>query len=167
MNKSNDFRGHVAEAVKTLQIPESNFWLVSLYQYEDILVSILNEFTDLGNKGLNCGWWWNDFNQPKASFHLAYPPGILEQLIPPEEIVWFIPEDSFYQKQNGLHWVYEGKLKTVVAVIGEMYAFEYYIASKKFKWLLGETHHDVLVGTGNYIVERIENYKTNRDSTEG
>ena len=41
-----------------------------------------------------------------------------------------------------------------------MYAFEYYIASKKKEWLLAETHHDVLVGTGDYIVEKIENYKT-------
>ena len=57
MNKSNDFRGHVAEAVKTLQITEADFRLISLYQYEDILVSIFNKFTSLGKKGLNCGWW--------------------------------------------------------------------------------------------------------------
>ena len=159
MNKSYDFRGHVAEAVKTLQISQDDFHLISLYKYEEVLVSVLNEFTTLGKKGLNCGWWWNDFKQPKASVYLDYPPGILEQLIPSDEVVWFIAEDSSYQKKNGFHWVYEGKLKTVVAVLGEMYGFEYYIASKKLKWLLGETHHNVLVGTGDYIVDKIESYK--------
>ena len=37
MNKSYDFRGHVAEAVKTLQIYQDDFYLISLYKYGDII----------------------------------------------------------------------------------------------------------------------------------
>lgn len=162
MNKSNDFRGDIAEAVKELQVPHADIRLVSLYQYEQILVSILNKFTVLGKKGMETIWWWNDFKQPTASIHLGYPPGILNQLIPPEEIVWFIAEYPYGGKKNGGHWLYEGKLKTIVSVIGEMYGFEYYIASKKLDWLIGETHHDVLVGTGDYIVQKIEDFKDKR-----
>ena len=150
MNKSNDFRGHIAEAVKTLQISSNDFRLVSLYEYEDILVSILDRFTILGKKGIYCNWWWNDFKKPTASIYHEYPHRILEQLIPPEEKVWFIAENTCSGKNNGCHWVYEGTLATVVSVIGEMYyGFEYYLASKKLAWLLGETHHNVLVGTGD------------------
>ena len=36
MNKSYDFRGHVAEAVKTLQISENYFYLISLYDVADL-----------------------------------------------------------------------------------------------------------------------------------
>ena len=54
-------------------------------------------------------------------------------------------EDTHSGKQNGFHWLYEGKLETVVSIIGETtYGFEYYIASKKLQWLIGETHHFVL-----------------------
>ena len=53
MNKSNVLREHIAEAVKTLQVSTDDFHLVSLYKYEDILVSILNKFTVLDAIALN------------------------------------------------------------------------------------------------------------------
>ncbi|WP_425556402.1 DUF6756 family protein [Hymenobacter saemangeumensis] len=37
-----------------------------------------------------------------------------------------------------------------------MYAFEYYLVSKKYEWLLGVNHHDVLFGVGELMVQRIK-----------
>lgn len=104
MNKSIDLREHITEVVKTLQVSTEDFHLVSLYKYEDILVSILNKFTVLGKKGIGCNWWWNNFKKPTASVYHEYPPGILEQLIPSQEKVWFIVEDTHSGKQNGFHF---------------------------------------------------------------
>ena len=84
MNKSNDFRGHIAEIEKTLQISEEDFRLVNLYKYEDISVSVMNKSTTLGNKCLDCSWW-NNFRESRAFADLNYPLRTLEQLIPPKE----------------------------------------------------------------------------------
>lgn len=104
MNKSNDLREHITEVVKTLQVLTEDFHLVSLYKYEDVLVSILDKFTVLGKKGIGYNWWYNDFKKTTASIYHEYSPGILKQLIPSQEKVWFIVEDTHSGKQNGFHF---------------------------------------------------------------
>ncbi len=81
---------------------------------------------------------------------------IVEPLLASEETVWFVAEDERGTKQNGNFWLYEGKIKPIVSLLGEMIAFEYYLVPKKLDWLLCETHHDVLVGVGEPIVERLK-----------
>lgn len=55
MTRRSDFRVDFEEAAKTLNLSSHDFSLVSLHEYERILVSILDRFTNLGKKGLNYG----------------------------------------------------------------------------------------------------------------
>nr|WP_180969996.1 DUF6756 family protein [Deinococcus planocerae] len=42
------------------------------------------------------------------------------------------------------------------AVLDELFLFEYYIVDKGYGWLLCETHHNMLIGVGQLIVERMQ-----------
>jgi hypothetical protein len=155
-----DFRVDIDEAVASLRLSPEDFKLVNLYKYEQILVSILDKFTTLGKHGLSCAWLWQHFKEPQFSFYSEnawkHLPEIVEPLLAPEETFWFIAEDDRRTKQNGNFWLYEGKLKPISSLLGEMTAFEYYLVPKKLDWLLCETHHDVLIRVGEPIIERLK-----------
>jgi hypothetical protein len=108
MTQFSDFRADIEEAVKALSLSTDTFKLVSLHEYQSILVSILERFTMLGKKGLNASWWWGALKEPHASIHVAYPPSVLQKLVPPQERVWFVAEDWRRTKRNGNFWLYEG-----------------------------------------------------------
>jgi hypothetical protein len=163
MTQSSDFRADIEEAVKALSLSASTFKLVSLHEYEPILVSILERFTTLGKKGLNASWLWAALQEPHTSIHVAYPPGVLQKLVLPQEKVWFVAEDWRRTKRHGNFWLYEGTVAAIVKLLGEVHGFEYCIVSKKFEWLLGEDHHGVLTGVGQLVMEKIENLKTSSE----
>lgn len=163
MAQSSDFRADIEEAVKALRLSANTFRLVNLHEYEPSLVSILERFTTLGKKGVNYSWW-GSLKEPHVSIHVAYPPGVLQKLVPPQERVWFVAEDWRGTKRHGNFWLYEGTVAAIVKLLGEMYGFEYYIVSKKFEWLLGEDHHGVLIGVGQVVIERIENLKASSET---
>jgi len=158
-----DFRVEIDEVAASLRLAAEDFKSVSLFKYEQILVSILDKFTTLGKSGLYNAWLWEHFKEPKFSISLEeawkHLPETLEPLLSPEEMLWFVAEDERGTKQNGNFWLYEGKIKAIVSVIGEMTAFEYYLVPKKLDWLLCETHHDVLVGVGEPIIKRLKTKK--------
>lgn len=159
-----DFRVDIDEAVASLRLTPEDFKPVNLFKYEDILVSILDKFTTLGKRGLSYSWLWEHFKEPRFSFYSEdswkHLPEIVAPLVAPEETLWFIAEDERGTKQNGNFWLYEGKIKPIISLLGEMTAFEYYLVPKKLNWLLCETHHDVLVGVGEPIVERLKTKKS-------
>lgn len=161
--KRTDFRIEIDEAVKTLGIPAEDFKPANLYRYEDILVSIMDKFTTLGKLGLMKCWPWTDFKEPGFSFAPPEPLDHLEEIIAPisspEETFWFIVEDEPGTKINDNFWLYEGKLKAIVTVLRESYDFEYYIVDKRLNWLLCETHHDVLIGVGEPIIQSLKTIK--------
>lgn len=159
MKQPSDFRADIEATVEVLNFSVNDFSLVSLHEYEQILVSILDQFTTLGKKGLNNSRWWESFKEPYTSIHLSYAPGILQKLVPPKETVWFVAEDWRGTKQHSNFWLYESTVDVIAKLLGEMHGFEYYIVSKKFEWLLGEDHHGVLIGVGKPIVERIKSLK--------
>ena len=155
-----DFRVEIDEAVASLRLTPEQFKPVSLLKYAQILISILDKFTTLGERGLSYSWLWEHFKEPQFSFYSEdawkHLSEIVEPLVAPEETLWFIAEDERGTKQNGNFWLYEGKLNAIVSLLGEMTAFEYYLVPKKLDWLLCETHHDVLVGVGEPIIERLK-----------
>lgn len=159
MTQSAGFRADIDEAIKALNLSTDQFRLVELHQHEQILVAILERFTTLGKKGLNYPWWWTSLKEPRASIYDDYAPSLLEQLLPPQEVVWFIAEDVKRTKRNGNFWLYEGTVAAIVQLLGELFAFEYYLVSKKFEWLVGEDHSGILIGVGEPIVSAITNVK--------
>ena len=51
--------------------------------------------------------------------------------------------------------VYDSTPQAAQAVIGECYAFEYYLIAKDLSWLLCENHHDTLIGVGDEVRRRM------------
>lgn len=164
MTQRSDFRIDIEEAKQALNLSQNDFRLVSLHEYERILIAIIDKFTTLGKKGLGYYWWWDSLKKPISSIQMEYAPAVLTKLVPPQETVWFIAEDWLSTKLHGKFWLYEGKVAAVTELLGEMYGFEYYVVSKKFEWLLGEDHHGILIGVGYPVVEKIEYLKSNREN---
>lgn len=151
-----DMRTHIATVVEVLHLNQDDFDLVSLHKHEAILVSILDSFTTLGKKGLSYGWWWEHFKGERFSIQTTSTLEIIAKLIPSDERAWFVFEDSLRTKKHGDFWLYEGKLAAGLAVIDELYGFEYYIVGKKFDWLLCENHHSVLISVGESINTKLK-----------
>jgi hypothetical protein len=77
----------------------------------------------------------------------------LDKLIPQDEKVWLLAQDT-----NKI-WLYEGYVCQIVNIIKECYAFEYYIVSQKYLWLLCENHHGCLIGIGCKVIERMKSFR--------
>jgi hypothetical protein len=160
-----DSRAEIEEAVQELGLLPSDFRALGVYEYENILISIIDRFTTLGRKGVNEIWLWNSFKEPRSSMQLDYPTAVLREFVPLEETVWFVAEDWNRHKRHGNYWLYEGKITAIVDLLGEMHGFEYYVVSKKFEWLLCENHHGILMAVGQFMVEKLERLKENYRST--
>ncbi len=54
-------------------------------------------------------------------------------------------------------WYYEGNTDAMITVIEETAGIdEFYIFDKKFTWLAGQNHHDVIFATGSEKIERLK-----------
>jgi hypothetical protein len=58
-----------------------------------------------------------------------------------QQKVWFVAEDS----DSPSFPVHDATPAAAQAVIGECYAFEYYLIAKDLRWLLCENHHDTMM----------------------
>ena len=100
-------------------------------------------------------WWWESFKAPSEYIHFVDGFGFEEvpNLVPnPNEVVWFVVEDT----QSHCYPIFEATVSDAVKVIGECFAYEYYLIPKNKDWLICETHHNSVVGVGNEITSRIK-----------
>ena len=100
----------------------------------------------------NPRWWWEHFPS-STSRHFPKGDGCsqLVKLLPnPDEPVWFVAEDFVSPEFS----VWEASPRDIQAILGECYAFEYYLIQKQFQWLLCENHHDVLIAVGKEVEHR-------------
>ncbi|MEW8424811.1 MAG: DUF6756 family protein [Candidatus Thiodiazotropha sp.] len=118
----------------------------------DILYrSLIDVFVDGGDRR----WWWEAFSSPSESITINDGKGFerLLQLVPDiNELVWFVVEDD----QLPYYPIFEASTKNIVKVIGECFAFEYYLVPKDKSWLLCENHHNRIIGVGNKVVLSIQ-----------
>ena len=68
-----------------------------------------------------------------------------------KEVIWFIAEDS----QLPYYPIFEFNTENAVKIIGECFAYEYYIVPKHKRWLLCENHHDDAIGVGDEIISTL------------
>ncbi len=61
-----DFRSQLDTVRVTAGVAHADFKLVSLNQYEAILLKIIERFTTLNRSGLNALWLWDSFQELKA-----------------------------------------------------------------------------------------------------
>ncbi|WOB06925.1 DUF6756 family protein [Piscinibacter gummiphilus] len=153
-------RDTLNEVAGVLALDAKRFRLLRPHEYEPILEAITEQFLNVGTKGLNYYRWWENFKGSTASFHAADAYKLLPKLLPHNQALWFIVEDS--SKKAAPFWVYEADAEAINQVLAESHQFEYYIVSKKQDWLLCETHHEVLVAVGEPMIRALSNAKTER-----
>lgn len=131
-------RADINEAIKGQTKLTFNF--VSLHRFQDILDQIAERFLKQGKRDLNKIWLWNEFrNEIKSS----QPADVILELtsrLEPQDCFWFIASD-----ESGKYWVAESNGSSIITVLREMYAFEYYILDRKMTWILCENHHGMLI----------------------
>ncbi len=148
-----NLRGKINEIIKELHLPNEEFHLVRLTKYKQILISIIEKFTNLEKTNINV-WWWDYFNEPIYHFYPKDVFNVLPNIIDNEETVWFVIEDEAKEQEH--FWLYEGKINAIISVLKELSCVEYYIVSKNLEWIICENHHDILIGSGNLITEKMK-----------
>jgi hypothetical protein len=143
-------KDEINEAIKTLVIDKNEFVELENVFAKQLLNKIEDHFVELKNKR----WWWECFRYPFTSVNFNNNRSFtyLSKVVPnPKEKVWFIAEED----QLPFFPIYEGNTETIERIIGECYAFEYYLVDKTFNWLLCETHHNDLIVIGKELEERL------------
>ena len=142
----------IQAAVKVLGLATDEFRLLPPAEGESVYLASLRHFVSSDRR-----WWWEDFRKPattvafEAGDGWKFMPGIVPN---PDESVWFIAEED----QLPFYPVFETTVRIATRIIGECYGFEYYFVSKKFDWLICETHHNKVCAVGVAIEERLKHY---------
>jgi len=155
-------RAKIAEALRRLDIPETEFSPLRQHQYAPILDRILETFTRFGSQGKNQMWLWEGFKGRTEVLQVEHNngPNCLARLLAMEDRVWFIAEDWEGDKKSGNFWIFEGQVAAITSVLREIHAFEYYLVAKDFSWLICENHHDQIIGIGKPVDEKIRNLRS-------
>lgn len=148
-----NLRDKINVVIKELNLANEDFQLVRLTRYKQILLSILDKFTVLKKTQIN-KWWWNFFRESNYYFYPDNVFNALSSLIDEREPVWFVIDDE--SKESASYWLYEGKIHAITSVLKELSFTEYYIVSKKLEWIICENHHNLLLGSGHLIVEKMK-----------
>ena len=141
----------IENALRKLGVPPESFRLLSDEEGSVLYQELFEEFVT----GADRRWWWEAFSKPSSSKNFEDGRGFerIEELVPnPEERVWFVVEED----QLPFFPIYEATPNIIQKVIGECYAFEYYIIPKSKAWLLCENHHNLVIGVGKQISSRLE-----------
>ena len=143
-------KGEISEAVRRLQVPNSEFSEIPESEARRLFAAFLARFTG----GADVRWWWEMFSGPSSTWSPADGRGFerLTQIVPdPDELLWFVAEDD----QLEFYPVYEASARVAQKIIGGCYGFEYYLISKDLKWLVCENHHDRLIAVGEEVTGRL------------
>jgi hypothetical protein len=149
-----DLRRDIEEACKTLRIPRGDFSpLPHTTDWHLLEEGIYSAFCKIEGKG-RPRWLWNNYKREWYGLELEGSPDIiLNQLISVTETVWFMAYDG----DNFLF--YQGKVQAIQKLLPELtYLDEYYFINKKWEWLLSVNHHDILSGTGAFIINQLKSF---------
>lgn len=151
-----NLRKGILKVKKENALDDNLFKEVSHLEYSEILKKINSTFL-VTHKYDDSVWWWKSYKELKSyaiHFREGYAFDILDKIVPSkDQKYWFIASE-----QNGKYWLYESNINTIKLMIGEMYGFEYYIVDKKYTWILCENHHDILIGLGEYVTEKLQKF---------
>ena len=154
-----DLRADIERVRKDLKLSEEDFSEVNINEWQSVQQNIKINFLHERSHNLSVTWLWNDFKAETFVFACESDPyKKLDLLIDEDEVVWFFVNETVNEKTK--YWFYQGRIKAIQEVIGEAVGLdEYYIASKKYKWMLCVNHHDILIGAGDIIPKLKEKEK--------
>jgi hypothetical protein len=162
MTGTENMRSTLATAARDAGCSDADFSLVSLHEYQRVLDQIVDRFCGARRGVLNATWLWQHLVGPKETIQTARALEYLEALLPLDDRVWFIAEDWYCTKKHGNYWLYETTVSAAIRVLREAHAFEYYLVKRDLSWLVCETHHDVVIGTGQEVVRSMQRARASR-----
>jgi hypothetical protein len=145
---------------KELKISSENFIEVKHYSYENILKQIGERFTNLGARATKYFWLNHNLKGDVVSFMPKSEEDvtkILRVIIPDNPILWFIGAETYKGKSK--YWLYESDLNSAIAILDEMYFFDFYLVDKKYNWLISEEDYGVLLSVGEPVASNLQRYK--------
>jgi hypothetical protein len=148
-------RQRLTDATRALGI-DDEFRLVEPHRYRAVLERIIESRTMLSKDAVSAPWWWEALRQPVAYCQPADAIGLLKDLAPADELLWFVVEaDEVPAKSEGNFWLYEARVEFIARVLRELPHCEYYVVGRKCDWLLCENHHDMLIASGAPMTEKL------------
>jgi len=130
--------------------------LVEPHRYRATLERIIDSRTLLTKHAVSAPWWWDALRHPAVYCQPADPINVLTDLVPKDELVWFVIEaNEMPAKGEGNFWLYEAKIEAIALVLRELPFCEYYVVGRKCDWLLCENHHDILIASGETMAAKL------------
>lgn len=156
------------ELIKKCDIDKACFHKVRSDQWENIYKTITEKFADK-TKTWKKGLHWANTNgySPKSmkNFKGCYPVDYstwffqLPEIIPEDKMVYFLIDQGSFSSLIGYDkfWIFEGFIPELIRVLDilnhsaflDLGWLDYYIVSKKFEWIIGFNHHDIVSFVGN------------------
>lgn len=155
------------EIIKNCGISKERFHKVSAAKWENIYYQITEKYADK-TKTWKKGLHWANTNgySPKSMknglgcYHVNYATWfyLLPQVIPDGSMVYFLIDRGGDWYTGEKFWIFESYIPELIKALDllNQTAFlytgwsDYYIVSKKYKWIIGFNHHDIIscVGEG-------------------
>lgn len=155
------------ELIKKCNISKSRFHKLRGNQWKSVYQTITEKFADKTKIWKN-GLHWANINgySPKSMknflgcYSVDYSTWFyqLPQIIPEDNMIYFLIDKGNDWYTGEIFWIFESYLPELIKVLHLLnktafldFGFlDYYIVSKKFKWIIGFNHHDVVsfVGEG-------------------
>ncbi len=147
-------RAEIEQVRIELQLPDSEFSPVGLNDWQQIEENIHKTFCHITHHKAKPAWLWEYFKLPTYSVATnGNTFQVLEKLTTPDETIWLFVNETVREQTK--FWFYEGRAKVVLDVLQRASYNEFYLASKKYEWLLCVNHHDVLFATGKDKLEKL------------
>ena len=142
----------IKRATKALGFSPERFRRLPLEEASRVYQSALRHFIPKGQPR----WWWEHFPE-STGVHFIDGDGwqYLTEFVPDaDEPVWFIADDFVAPEYS----VWEATVGDIRAVVAECYGFEFYVIQQKFRWLVCQNHHHVVVAVGAEVEDRLREF---------
>jgi hypothetical protein len=141
---------------RELHISLKDFKPVSFTDWKSMQQKVEEKFVYKSHYKTKHTWYWKNFKHGSLGIPFdSNPYEELNKIIDENELVLFFANEIINEQSK--FWFYEGRIKAIQSVISETIGFdEYYIGSKKYNWLVCVNHHDILIGTGKPIIDKLK-----------
>ena len=152
-----DTPNQVLAVADKLNVPRAHFDLVDADSWRPIFHAIIDTFCDRKIVDLQKSYLWEALVGEISSVPLIQPLDVrvLSALSEPEGRVFLLLEDWDGAKFYENYWLFDGRLADVLSILSEHRLVEFYLVAKKFEWLIGENHHNVVFASGEKAVSAL------------
>jgi hypothetical protein len=142
------FREKVIGLARSLNISREDFTVGPFIDWPGIQKRIEERFVIKTSSDLQPGNWPEHFKGKRQLIKSrTYEPfEYLDELVNDNEKIWLILVDS--SAETAKLWLFQGYVRPIQKMLGQLKGFSYYLIAKKYEWLLfnDQTNHFVALG---------------------